>query len=51
LTAFATIVRESRSVRERDRGEPDAAGSDLAWLLAAVPIAAILAWLVVVAQR
>jgi sulfonate transport system substrate-binding protein len=30
LTAFATIVRESRSVRERDRGEPDAAGSDLA---------------------
>jgi hypothetical protein len=30
---------------------PDTEGSDLAWLFAAVPIAAFLAWLVVVTQR
>jgi hypothetical protein len=50
LTAFATIVRESRLLHDRDRSELDET-SDVAWLVAAVPIAAFLAWLVVVAQR
>jgi len=49
--AFATIARESQSVRQRERGVSDHDGADLAWLFAALPIAAFLAWLVVVAQR
>jgi hypothetical protein len=51
LRAFATIARESQPVRRRERGESDHDGSDLAWLFAALPIAAFLAWLVVAAQR
>ncbi len=35
----------------RQRNEPDRDASDRAWLMAALPIAAFLAFLVVVAQR
>jgi len=38
---------EIRRLREKR----DDATTDLAWLFAALPIAALLAWLIVVAQR
>ena len=51
LSAFAAIVRESRPIRARERSDVDRDGSDLTWLFAALPTAALLAWLVIVAQR